>query len=217
MTLARVPVVVVDDQTLVREGLASLLGLTPDLEVVGQASDGDEALRLLETVACAVLLLDVRMPKRDGLSVLEALQHRPQAPAVLLLTTFDDDSVALQGLRLGARGFLLKDVTLEQLSTAVRTLAAGGSLVKPAITARVQREAGARALAFASAELPERLTDRELDVLRLLASGASNREIAQALHTAEGTVKNQVSSILQKLGVRDRTRAVLKALELGHL
>jgi DNA-binding NarL/FixJ family response regulator len=215
--MTQVPVVVVDDQTLVREGLVSLLGLTPDLRVVGQASDGDEALRLLESVECAVLLLDVRMPKKSGLQVLEALQDRPRAPAVLLLTTFDDDSVALEGLRLGARGFLLKDVTLEQLSTAVRTLAAGGSLVKPAITTRVQREAGARGITFSSAELPEPLTERELDVLRLLASGASNREIAQALHTAEGTVKNQVSSILQKLGVRDRTRAVLKALELGHL
>jgi len=210
-------VLLADDQTLVRQGIRSLLDLTPDLRVVAEATDGEEALALLRSTPAEVALLDVRMPRHTGLEVLAMLAaERAPAPPVILLTTFDDDSVAFEGLRLGARGFLLKDVTLAQLAQAIRTVAAGGSLFQPAVTERVLR--GVQRLgtaAFEPADLPDALTAREREVLRLMAAGSSNKEIAHALGTAEGTVKNQVSSIFSKLGVRDRTRAVLRALELG--
>jgi DNA-binding NarL/FixJ family response regulator len=134
-----------------------------------------------------------------------------------LLTTFDDDSVALAAIRLGARGFLLKDVTREELAGAVRALARGETLFKPAVTRRVQRGVADLGGKFPAASLPDPLTPRELEVLRLMAAGHSNREIADALHLAEGTTKNHASNVLWKLGVRDRTRAVLKAIELGVL
>ncbi len=211
-------VVVVDDQALVRQGIQSLLALTPDIRAVAEASDGEQALEIISRTEVDVVLLDVRMPRRTGLGVLEALRERPPPqPAVILLTTFDDDSVAFQGIRLGARGFLLKDVTLDELASAVRRVAAGESLFRPAVTARVLEGLSRAPPAFEAAELPEPLTPREIDVLRLMASGASNKEIAAALGTAEGTVKNQVSSIMSKLGVRDRTRAVLKGIELGYV
>ncbi len=210
-----ISVLLVDDQTLVRQGIRSLLELTPDLRAVAEAGDGDEALAQLATHAVDVVLLDVRMPRRTGLGVLEAMRERGLAAKAILLTTFDDESVALQGIRLGARGFLLKDVTLEELASAIRTVAAGGTLFRPGIGSRVV--SGAPPTAFESSALPEPLTPREKEVLALVANGSSNKEIAHALGTAEGTVKNQVSSIMAKLGVRDRTRAVLRGIELGYL
>lgn len=211
---------VVDDQTLVRQGIRSLLGLADDVEVVGEAEDGDAALRLVEEHAPDVLLLDLRMPRRDGIATLHALDERGIDVPVLVLTTFDDDELVLQALRAGARGYLLKDVTLEQLVGAVRTLAAGGTLIEPAITDRLIRAIRGSPDREDPAERigpdPD-LTERELEVLRLIASGYANREIAGALHLAEGTVKNHVSNVLLKLGVRDRTRAVLRALHLGIL
>jgi DNA-binding NarL/FixJ family response regulator len=208
-------VVLVDDQTLVRQGIRSLLELTPDLRVVAEAADGDEALRVLASTEADVVLLDVRMPRKTGLDVLRESAGR--LPPAILLTTFDEDAVVLEAVRLGAKGFLLKDVTLEQLTEAVRTVAAGGSMILPAVSARVLRGLPAVAPTFDSLERPDPLTPREVEVLRLMAGGFSNAEIARAVGTAEGTVKNHVSSILSKLGVRDRTRAVLKALELGWL
>lgn len=202
-----------DDQHLVRQGLRSLLDLVPDVEVVAEATDGHEALRLLRDTPLDVALLDFRMPGLTGVQVLEELAGR--GPPTLLLTTFDDDSVAIAALAAGARGFLLKDVSFEQLVEALRCVASGGSLVLPAVSARVLRGLDHLRPHFASAPLPDPLTAREVEVLRLMASGSSNREIGRALGTAEGTVKNQASSILSKLGVRDRTRAVLRALELG--
>ena len=210
-------VALADDQTLVRKGIRSLLELTPDIRVTVEASDGEEALALLAATAVDVVLLDVRMPKATGLDVLAALSKRPGAPPCILLTTFDDDAVALQGIRLGTRGFLLKDVSLEQLADAIRTVAAGGTILNPAITERVIRGLARLDTHVPASTIPGALTPRELDVLRLIASGSSNREIADALGTAEATVKNQASSIFMKLGVRDRTRAVLRAIELGVL
>ncbi len=212
-------ILLADDQTLVRQGIRSLLELTPDIRVTHEAADGEEALAALRANGGAfdVVLLDVRMPRKTGLETLAALPTVGAAPPCILLTTFDDDSVAFEGIRLGARGFLLKDVTLEQLADAIRTVASGGTLVKPAITERILAGLERSPPRFEAAELPERLTPRETEVLRLLASGASNKEIATALGTVEGTVKNQVSSIISKLGVRDRTRAVLKGIELGLL
>jgi DNA-binding NarL/FixJ family response regulator len=167
------------------------------------------------------VLLDVRMPKKTGLEVLAEMRARkavfPDSMGVILLTTFDDDAVALQAIRLGARGFLLKDVSLDQLAHAIRTVAAGGTLINPAVTDRVLRGVTALEAKFPAASMPDALTKREVEVLRLIAAGSSNKEIALALGTAEGTVKNQASSIFSKLGVRDRTRAVLKAIELGYI
>jgi DNA-binding NarL/FixJ family response regulator len=208
-------VILADDQTLVRHGIRSLLELTEDIRVVGEASDGDEALAIVARTQADVLLLDVRMPKKTGLDVLAA--RAPGTPPAILLTTFDDDAVALQGIRLGARGFLLKDTTLESLAEAIRVVAAGGTLIKPAVTEKIVRGVARLATQAPEPAAAERLTKREVEVLRLVASGASNKEIASALGTAEGTVKNQTSSIFQKLGVRDRTRAVLRAIELGYL
>jgi DNA-binding NarL/FixJ family response regulator len=210
-------VVLVDDQTLVRQGIRTLLELLPDMNVVAEASDGNEAPEVIERARPDVVLLDVRMPGRTGLEVLAELGRRGALPPTILLTTFDEDAVVFEGVRAGARGFLLKDVTLDQLADAVRQVAAGGSLIRPAVTERVLRGLSSAPATFEALDPPDPLTARERDVLRLMAGGFSNREIAETLGTAEGTVKNHASSILSKLGVRDRTRAVLKALDLGWI
>ena len=210
-------VVLADDQMLMRQGVKGLLDLTEDLRVVGEASDGDEALRLIRAVRPDVALLDVRMPKRSGVEVLKDLRISDSLPPTILLTTFDDDAALLEGMRAGARGFLLKDVSFEALTDALRRVARGETLMRPAISERVLRGVDRLGLPFESLDMPDRLTRRELEVLRLVAGGFSNREIAEALGMSEGTVKNHTSSILSKLGVRDRTRAVLKALDLGYL
>jgi DNA-binding NarL/FixJ family response regulator len=210
-------VALADDQTLVRQGIKGLLELTQDIRVVAEASDGEAALRILTTIAVDIALLDVRMPHKTGIEVLAALARMESRPPCILLTTFDDDTVAIEAIKLGARGFLLKDVSLEQLAEAVRTVAAGGTLINPAVTERVVRGLARLATSVPASPIPAVLSKRELDVLRLIAAGHSNREIAVALGTAEATVKNQASSIFGKLGVRDRTRAVLRAIELGVL
>jgi DNA-binding NarL/FixJ family response regulator len=206
---------VVDDQTLVRQGIRSLLGLAEDIEVVGEAADGEEALALLERLETDVVLLDIRMPKLDGLGVLQALAAKTTSPPCIVLTTFDDDELVLRAIAHGARGFLLKDVSLEQLTSAMRTVADGGSVINPAVTARVLRGIERFGAGFDALPVPEPLTKREVEIVGMMAAGYSNREIAKACFVAEGTVKNHISNILSKLGVRDRTRAVLRALHLG--
>jgi DNA-binding NarL/FixJ family response regulator len=208
-------VLLADDHNLVRQGIRTLLEISKDFEIVGEATDGEQALSMMGSLRPQVALLDVRMPKLTGIDVLRAARPRFPEVGIILLTTFDEDAVVLEAVRLGARGFLLKDVSLDQLETAVRTVAAGGSLILPAVSERVLRGLEKGPTKFESAELPDALTPREREILRLIAGGFSSREIAEASGTAEGTVKNQTSSILSKLGVRDRTRAVLKALELG--
>jgi DNA-binding NarL/FixJ family response regulator len=163
-----------------------------------------------------VVLLDVRIPKKNGLEVLRELQQLKSPPSTIILTTFDDDQVLLEGIKAGAKGYLLKDVSLKDLATAVRTVAAGSTLINPAITERVLRTLRSDVPA-GSIEMVEALTRREVEILRLLAAGYSNREISEAFGVQEGTIKNHVSNILSKLGVRDRTRAVLRAIELGHI
>ena len=211
---AAIRTLLVEDETLVRQGIRKLLELDPRIEIAAEAADGEEALRRIAEVRPDVVLLDVRMPKLDGLGVLRALRDRPGAPPCLVLTTFDDRALALEAIREGARGYLRKDVTLAELVTAVETLAAGGTHLQPALTAALLE--GARAHPLPSAPAPvlvEPLTPRETEVLRLMAAAYTNREIAEALGTAEGTVKIHVSNILAKLGARDRTHAVLRALE----
>jgi len=210
-------VALADDQTLVRQGIKGLLDLTKDIRVVAEACDGDEGLRILTTIAVDVALLDVRMPHKTGIEVLAALAGLESPPPCILLTTFDDDAVALEAIKLGARGFLLKDVSLEQLAEAVRTVASGGTLINPAVTERVVRGLARLGTSVPASPVAVALTKRELEVLRLIAAGHSNKQISVAFGTAEATVKNQASSILNKLGVRDRTRAVLRAIELGVL
>lgn len=206
-----------DDQTLLRRGLKGMFDLTPDLRVVAEASDGEETLALLEHGAVDVLLLDVRMPRRSGIQVLEELRRRGREIPALLLTTFDDDAALLAGVRAGARGWLLKDIAFERLADAVRAVARGETVLLPAVTERAVRAIADAPPGFESLDPPDQLTPRETEILRLMAGGYSNREIADALHMGEGTAKNHISRILSKLGVRDRTRAVLKGIELGYV
>lgn len=210
-------VVLVDDQTLLRRGLRGLIEMTPDIRVLGEAGDGREALEVIPRVRPDVVLLDVRMPEKGGVEVLRELRAQDALPPTILLTTFDDDEALFEGVRAGARGFLLKDVTFERLTDAIRVVAAGESLIRPALTERALRGLERIPRAFDSLDPPDPLTPREIEVLRLIAGGYSNREIADTLGTSEGTVKNHTSSILSKLGVRDRTRAVFRAVDLGYL
>lgn len=209
--------VLVDDQTLVRKGIRGLLEMTDDIRVAGEASDGEEALTVIRDVSPDAVLLDVRMPKLTGVGVLQALKREGRLPPTILLTTFDDDVALVEGVCAGARGFLLKDVSFEDLTRAIRAVVAGETVIRPAVTERVLRGVEKLHPDFESLDPPDPLTRRETEVLRLLAGGYNNREISESLGTSEGTVKNHISSILSKLGVRDRTRAVLKGLERGWI
>jgi DNA-binding NarL/FixJ family response regulator len=207
-------VFIADDQLLIRQGIRTLLEMDPEIVIAGEAEDGAETIERVPTADVDVLLLDVRMPKKSGVDVLRELSAIEALPPTLVLTTFDDTAVVLDAIRSGARGFLLKDISYQQLTNAIRAIAAGGTVFQPAITQRLLRAT----TTIATDAMPiEALTAREREVVRLMAGGYSNKEIAHALGTAEGTIKNQVSSILAKFGVRDRTRAVLKALEAGLL
>lgn len=210
-------IVLAEDHTLVREGIRTLLGLVDDLALVGEAATGHAAIDAVLEHRPDVLLLDMRMPEGDGVFVVSELARRGALPPTLILTTFDDDDAAIEVIRAGARGFLLKDVTLDRLVAAVRALAAGETLIQPALTERAAQKLGAASSDAPATGDAEPISPREREVLRLLAAGYSNREIARALFIAEGTVKNHVSNILTKLCVRDRTRAVLKAAERGLL
>jgi len=205
-----------DDERLVREGLRKLLELGDGFRVVGEASDGDQVAERVAGAGIDVLLLDVRMPRRSGLEVLETLKGAASAPPVLMLTTFDEPELLLDAVRRGAHGFLSKDVSLGELRAALTAVARGDTWFQPALTHALRRGVAERPK-LEDTGPPDALTDREVEVLRLMAGGLTNREIAATLATAEGTVKNQVSSILSKLGVRDRTLAVLKAIESGRI
>lgn len=209
-----IKVVLVDDQTLVRQGIRSLLELSDNIRVVAEAADGSQAVEMIPRIAPDVVLMDLRMPVMSGLEALQHMAAEGTLRPTIILTTFDDDQLVLAGLKAGARGYLLKDVSLDQLVNAIQTVASGGSLVQPAVTQRLLSGLEAMHNEFTSLDRPDPLTERETEILRLMAGGYSNKEIANSLGVAEGTVKNHVSNILSKLGVRDRTRAVLKAFEL---
>lgn len=208
-------VFVADDQLLVRQGIRTLLEMDPEISIVGEAGDGNETISLVRGLGIDALLLDIRMPHKSGIDVLRELSAQNALPPTLILTTFDDSNIVLDGIRAGARGFMLKDVSYQQLITAIRAVAGGATVFQPAVTERLLRVADQ--VHVETVTPVETLTAREIEVVRLMAGGYSNREIAYALGTADGTVKNHVSSILAKFGVRDRTRAVLKALEAGLL
>jgi DNA-binding NarL/FixJ family response regulator len=210
-------VLLVDDQPLFREGVHTLLSLQPDLEVVGEAGDGEEAVRLAARLRPDVILMDLQMPVLDGVEATRRLRLTQPDCRVIVLTTFDDDEYVFEGLRAGAIGYLLKDTPSSRLLEAIRAAARGESFLQPSVAAKVVAEFSRLANQHPGRPqpLPEPLSEREADVLRLLASGASNREIASRLVITEGTVKNHVTSILAKLGVSDRTQAALKARELG--
>jgi DNA-binding NarL/FixJ family response regulator len=199
-----------DDQALVRGGLAALLSDFPQLQVCVQAGDGDALLAALASSPVDVILSDVRMPGRDGFGVLQGLAERGDATPVILLTTFDEPELALRAAAGGARGFLLKDASPEDLLEAITRVVAGETLLAPVPTDPVRARYAYRDRSAPS----DTFSEREVAILRLLAGGYSNREIARAVFLSEGTVKNYVSDILDKLGTRDRTRAVLKAITL---
>lgn len=212
-------VLLVDDQALVRTGFRVILDAHPDLEVVGEVADGLAGVAAAAELAPDVVCMDVQMPGLDGLEATRRITASPEAPAVLVLTTFDRDDYLFQALEAGASGFLLKTASPEQLVDAVRVLAAGDALLSPAVTRRViERFGGADAAgpAGGDAEIRE-LTEREAEVFRLLAEGLSNAEIASALYVGEATVKTHVSNILLKLGVRDRVQAVVHAYRSGFV
>lgn len=199
-----------DDQALVLGGLKALLGGFAGLEVVAEASDGHELLDVLQRVAADVVLCDIRMPGMDGFEVCARLRHVADAPPVILLTTFDDPDHALKAIEAGARGFLLKDASPPELADTIAKVAAGHSVVSPIATDVVRAR-----YAYGDRQAPAHgFNKREIAILRLLAGGHTNREIGRAIHVAEGTVKNYLMDIFDKLGTRDRTRAVLKAITL---
>jgi DNA-binding NarL/FixJ family response regulator len=223
-------VLLVDDQKLVRQGIRLLLEIEPDIQVVGQAANGLEAIQQVEALHPEVVLMDIRMPEMDGVTATRQISARFPEVGVIILTTFEDDEIVFDGLKAGARGYLLKDISSEEMAEAVRKVAAGGALIQPSITRKVLAEFSR--LASAKYSLPadkiespspppihlaEPLTEREMEVLQAIAGGLSNREIAERLVITEGTVKNHVSNLITKLEVRDRTQAVLKAQELGLL
>ncbi len=238
--ITRIRVLIVDDQTLVREGFRKLLELEPDIEIVDMASNGESALAAVERLRAQntppdVILMDIRMPNMDGIAATRAIKERWPDAHIVILTTFDDTELIHAGLRAGALGYSLKDITAEQLAMTVRTAARGQVLLQPDIASKVfsaftssnstRSSASSINTAPSISTAPsyidsttasiEQLTEREREILTLVARGASNRQIAENLYLTEGTVKNHMSNILGKLGVRDRTQAALKAKELG--
>jgi DNA-binding NarL/FixJ family response regulator len=211
-------VVIVDDQGMVRAGFRSLLGAEPDIEVIGDAADGEAAVELVTRLAPDVTLMDIRMPVLDGIAATRRLVEGGVSTKLLVLTTFDLDEYVFEALRAGASGFLLKDAPAEELASAIRVVAAGDSLLAPGVTSRVIDAFVRRTPAPARAAVDDRLgllTRRELEVLGLIARGMSNLDIAQRLFVSEGTTKTHVSNVLAKLGLRDRVQAVVFAYEAG--
>lgn len=218
MRSAAIRVLVVDDQTLIREGLASLLMMQPDLEVVGKAADGRAAIELAAAHAPDVVLMDVRMPGLNGIAATREIHQRWPDIRIIVLTTFDDDEYVYEALRAGAAGYLLKNADPDHLARAIRAVHAGQSILDPAVTQKViQRFTRATPTQPAQITLTERLTDRERAVLRGMVDGLSNGAIAAQLLLSEGTVKNHLTHIFQKLDVKDRAQAVRRAIEWGLL
>ncbi len=206
---------IVDDQALVRAGLRAMLETQPDIEIVGEAGDGAEAIEQVKLRKPDVVLMDIRMPRLDGIEATRRIAAREGAPQVLILTTFDTDEYVYEAMRAGAGGFLLKDSTPARLADGIRTVAAGEALLAPAVTKRLVEHFVRRPAPAGAGEPFAELTDRELDVLRLVARGRSNSEIAGDLFLSEATVKTHVTRIFSKLGLTGRVQAVVLAYESG--
>jgi DNA-binding NarL/FixJ family response regulator len=203
-----IKVALVDDQQLVRQGIAGLLSLSDDIEIIWQAENGEHAQKLLNEHQPQVMLLDIRMPKMNGIELVKYLRQQGNMLPILMLTTFDDSELFMQSLQAGANGFLLKDVSLDKLVNAVKTLADGGFVAEPVVMKQLNK-------GLANLPVIDDLSEKEKQILKLIAGGFSNKEIAASIFLAEGTVKNHVSNILSKLNTRDRTRAVLIAINQG--
>jgi DNA-binding NarL/FixJ family response regulator len=212
--MAPIRILIVDDQALFREGLHTLLSVQAGMEVVGEAGNGEEALLQAAALRPEVILMDLQMPVMDGAAATRRLKARQPDIKIIILTTFDDDENVFEGLRAGAVGYLLKDTPSAKLVEAIRLAARGESFLEPSVAAKVVSEF-ARLSPRPAEVLAEPLSEREIEVLRWVARGASNKEIASELVIAEGTVKNHLTTILSKLGVTDRTEAAMKAKELG--
>ncbi|MDT9000900.1 response regulator transcription factor [Paucibacter sp. APW11] len=217
MSNEAIKVLLVEDQQLVREGLKGLLSLHEELRIIGEASDGAEALELIAAEQPDVILSDMRMPRLDGLGLIRALAARALKIPVVLLTTFDDAAAFDEAARAGAKGFLLKAISPETLVQALKDVAAGGTALRPSLTERMERQSSNVERAFSATPQPDPLSPKELQVLRLVASGRSNTEIAALLGNSEGVIKNHCSAVFSKMGVRDRTQAVLRAIDLGWI
>ncbi|MGI2164549.1 response regulator [Shewanella oncorhynchi] len=202
----------VEDQQLVRQGIASLLAISDNIRVLWQAEDGQDALKKLASNPVDVLLSDIRMPNLDGIAMLKQIRQSANRLPVIMLTTFDDSELFLNSLQAGANGFLLKDVSLDKLLHAIETVAKGGYLIEPSVLKQMSEPKPIPNIVVTRNEL---LSEREREILSFMAGGFSNKEIANAVFLAEGTVKNHVSNILTKLDCRDRTQAVLKGLQLA--
>lgn len=212
-----IKILLVDDQMLVREGIKSLLNLSDKVMVTGEAKDGSQVIKAIDENQPDVILLDLSMPVMNGIETLELLADKEISIPVIILTTFDDHDYILKGIKAGAKGYLLKDVSLETLIEGIEAVYNGKRLIQPALTERLMQGLSGFKSEFDAPEMVESLSPKELEVLGLMTSGCSNREISDALHKSEGTIKNHVSNLLAKLGVRDRTRAVLIAIEKGIL
>lgn len=221
--MAPISVLIVDDQRLMRDGLRVILELEADFAVVGEAENGKIALEQYAALKPDVVLMDIRMPVMDGVEAIRQLIAKWPDVRVIILTTFDDDESVFEGIRAGALGYLLKDVSSDELGEAVRKVAGGDALIDPSVTRKVMAEFRRMPDSLAgldekkASSLADTLTEREMEVLRLLAEGRTNREIGSQLFLAEGTIKNYVSNILGKIEVRDRTQAALRGRELGLL
>jgi DNA-binding NarL/FixJ family response regulator len=211
--MSDVKVLVVDDQRLVREGIASLLSIQEGISVVGTAVDGQEAVERALALSPDVVLMDVRMPVLDGIEATFQIRRKLPGCQVLMLTTFDDEEYVVKSLQAGATGYLLKDIPAADLAQAIRLIRAGIYQLSPSVAGKLVGQLGAKSRPPTPSPPEHDLTERELEVLRLLAAGATNREIAEALVVSEGTVKNHVSNILSRLGLRDRIQAALYAYD----
>lgn len=215
--MKRIRVLLADDQNLFREGLRTLLAIQPDFEIVGEASNGEEAVRCVRNLQPHVVLMDLRMPVLNGMEATRRIRLADAHCQVIALTTFDDDDDVFDALRAGAVGYLLKDAPLEKLVEAIRAAARGESFLQPSIAAKLLAEFNRISSGHTASVtvLTKPLSEREVEVVRQLTRGKSNKEIAATLGLAEGTVKNHMTNILEKLGVLDRTQAALKARDLG--
>lgn len=208
---------IVEDETLFRLGLQTLLSLNPNFTIAGHAVDGKAALAQIAELKPDLVLMDVNLPMLSGVAALQSLRAAGDQTPVILISTFDEEDAFLQGMRAGASGFLRKDVPLADLTAAIEAAIRGERTLRPSFTLKANQRLAEIKPVFDALDLPDPMTRREIEVLRLMATGLSNKEIADALGTGDTTIKTHVSSILSKLGVRDRTRAVLRALDLGYV